>query len=63
MSENVKNLQAKQVTEVEKQLLDLEREFLDLRLSKSVQQVKDHSKFKKIKAEISRLKLKMSQTR
>jgi len=50
-------------TDVKHQILGLEREFLELRVSKSAGQIKDASRFRKIKAEISRLRLKMSNER
>lgn len=42
-------------------LVELERELLELRMAKSSGQVKDTSRFQKLRAEISRLKLKTSQ--
>lgn len=47
-------------SDLNKQIVDLEKEFLELRMSKSAGQVKDASRFKKLRAEISRLKLKLS---
>lgn len=63
MSEVISKVEKKQFPDFEKQLLSLEKEFLELRMSKSAGQVKDTSRFGKIRAEISRLKLKMSQAR
>lgn len=47
-------------TDIRTKLFELEREFLELRMSRSAGQVKDASRFKKLKAEISRLRLKES---
>lgn len=63
MLETANKIEKKPISESEKQLLILERELLELRMAKSTQQVKDVSRFGKIRAEISRLKLKMSQER
>ena len=47
----------------QEQLAKLEKEFLELRLAKHTGQVKNVSRFKKVRAEIARLKLSMSSKR
>jgi ribosomal protein L29 len=51
------------VSASQEQLIKLEREFLELRIAKHTGQIKDTSRFKKIRAEIARLKQSMSAKR
>lgn len=54
-------VELKEKVSLKDKLVLLEKELLELRLSKSSGQVKDTSRFQKLRAEISRLKLKISQ--
>ncbi len=54
-------VELKEKVNLKDKLVLLEKELLELRLSKSSGQVKDTSRFQKLRAEISRLKLKISQ--
>ncbi len=51
---------SKEKPSLKDKLVGLEKELLELRLSKSSGQIKDTSRFQKLRAEISRLKLQIS---